>query len=122
MTFTLKDHERFIEREGFGPCVKQTVTARIVATTGEEFVSTNYCKKPQTLCPRQDMPTGQGYEKCKNICHQDGHAEENAVALAGDKARGSVLYLTGHYYACDNCQKICKDAGVKEIILLTPKE
>ncbi len=122
MTSTREEHKNYLEKMGYGPCAKQTVTATLIAKDGETFVSTNYCREPQVTCPRADMPTGQGYEKCINICKQDGHAEVNAVKLAGDKANLSKIYLQGHYYACDNCQSVAKNAGVQEIILQKPNE
>lgn len=100
-----------------GPCAKQTVTATIVATDGSRFVGTNYCEAPQAVCPRADMPSGVGYELCTSVCRQPAHAEVNAIAAAGEKARGATLYLHGHTYACGPCTKACNDAGIAEIII-----
>jgi deoxycytidylate deaminase len=97
-----------------GPCAKQTVTARIVALDGREFTGTNYCEAPQAVCPRGDMPSGVGYELCKSICHQPAHAEVNAIKAAGEAARGGTLYLSGHFWMCDECKAACATAGIPE--------
>jgi deoxycytidylate deaminase len=101
-----------------GPCAKQTVTATIVAENGNMYISTNYCLTPQAICPRADLPTGEGYELCKDICRQVGHAEVNAIKLAGSDSVEATLYLSGHTYACDSCKKAAKEAGIKEIVIV----
>lgn len=105
-----------------GPCAKQTTRATIIALDGSRHVGENDCFTPQTACPRADMPTGVGYELCASICHQTAHAEVNAVRSAGDAAKGSTLYLEGHYYACDNCKAVAAAAGVREIVVGAPPE
>lgn len=92
-----------------GPCAKATVTCTIVATDGQRFVGTNYCKNAQPICPR--LP-GEGYEKCRTVCQQAGHAEIVAVAVAGAAANGGHAYLQGHTYACMKCQHALFGAGV----------
>ena len=81
-----------------GPCVKQNVYATVVTPDGESFTGTNLCRNPQKVCPRevQGMKSGEGYELCQSVCQQDGHAEVNALRAAGNKAKGSILYLSGH--------------------------
>lgn len=103
-----------------GPCTKQTVTATIVTPEGERFVGTNFVRNAQPVCPRADMPTGVGYELCRTVCDQSGHAEPNAIAAAGEKARGATLYLEGHTYACEPCKAACAEAGVREIVIGAP--
>lgn len=103
--------------EGSGPCVKQTVTATVVTADGTRYVATNHCMNPQTECPRADMPTGVGYELCKSVCQQPAHAEVNAINLAGDAARGAVLYLEGHTYACEACKSAAEQAGIARIVM-----
>jgi len=62
-------------------------------------------------CARMNLPSGQGYELCKPI-----HAEVAAVLSAGvENCKGGVLYLSGHYYACWNCESIVRFAGIAEI-------
>lgn len=103
-----------------GPCVKQTVTATIIAVDGRRFVGTNHCENPQQICPRAGLATGVGYELCRSVCRQPAHAEVNAVAAAGDAARGAVLYLEGHTYACAPCLSAADRAGITEIIYRAP--
>lgn len=102
---------------GSGPCVKQTVTATIVTPDGRRFVGTNHCMTPQSTCARGALPTGVGYELCKSVCNQPAHAEVNALAIAGDAARGATLYLEGHYYACEPCKAAASLAGIVEIVI-----
>jgi len=92
-----------------GPCAKATVSCTLVTTDGELIVGTNYCENAQPICPRK---LGEGYEKCKSICQQFGHAEVAAVHLAGPKAKGARAFLEGHTYACQNCQETLFAAGV----------
>lgn len=102
-----------------GKCIKQTTIA-IISNNGKHYIGTNWCKNPQTECPRDTMgmKSGEGYELCKDICEQTGHAEVNAVKMAGDDVKGATLLLVGHYYMCDDCKKICKEAGIENIIIL----
>ena len=62
------------------------------------------------------MPTGVGYELCKSVCQQSAHAEVNAINLAGDAARGAVLYLEGHTYASEACKSAAERAGIARIV------
>jgi deoxycytidylate deaminase len=103
--------------EGSGPCVKQTVTATLVTPSGDRYVATNHCMNPQSTCPRGALPTGVGYELCRDVCKQDAHAEVNVVRFAGDAARGAKLYLAGHTYACEPCKEAAAEAGVTEIVI-----
>lgn len=109
---------------GSGPCAKQTVTATLVTPDGSQYVGTNYCWTPQEVCPRGDLPSGVGYEMCKDICHQPAHAEVNAINLARRNhiwgARGSTIYLEGHTAPCSNCQIKANLFDVKEIIVASP--
>ena len=98
-----------------GPCAKQRVIAEIVTPEGARFYGENLCYRPQETCPRGAMPTGKGYHLCKSVCVQSGHAEINALAAAGDKAKGATLTLYGHSYACDHCTAAATAAGIIEI-------
>lgn len=108
-----------------GPCAKAQVSCRIVwinPRTGNwnEALGTNACANPQKVCPR--VP-GEGYEKCKTVCQQEGHAEE--VALRKVRERGVDLrqmaavqaYLRGHHYCCADCATKLRDAGVKNVVI-----
>jgi deoxycytidylate deaminase len=98
-----------------GPCAKQRVVAEITTPDGGRFYGENLCFRPQQTCPRQDMPTGKGYHLCRSICVQSGHAEINALAAAGDKARGATMTVFGHSYACESCTAAAEAAGIVEI-------
>ena len=98
-----------------GPCAKQRVVAEITTPAGERFYGENLCFRPQQTCPRQNYPTGKGYHLCKSICVQSGHAETNALAEAGDKARGATMTIYGHSYACNDGRRAAEAAGIVEI-------
>lgn len=103
-----------------GPCVKQVVTATLVTPTGERFVDTNYCLNAQDVCPRAGMPTGVGYELCRSVCRQPGHAEINVLARAGKHAEGATLYVEGHAYACEECVQVAEFLGVANVVIGAP--
>lgn len=98
-------------------CAKVVVTCTLITPAGERFVGRNDCANPQPACPR--LP-GEDYRKCIAICRQAGHAEEVAVKLAGDKARGAEAFIEGHHRICDNCQHVLADAGVAMATLGQP--
>jgi deoxycytidylate deaminase len=103
-----------------GTCAKLQVRCTIVTPDGSRFVGENWCAHPQPACPRAP---GEGYEKCKTVCGQIGHAEEVAVMLAGDAARGSHAYVENHTYACRNCQEVLfGEAGIKALTIGAPPE
>lgn len=107
-----------------GPCVKQVVTATIVLPHGVRFTGTNHCYNSQKVCPRKDMPTGMGYELCRDICQQPGHAETQALmaaALAGyTNLEGGVCFIEGHTYACTECIEALRLAGVEDVAFGPP--
>lgn len=100
-----------------GPCAKATIRCTLVTTDGDHIIGENWCLNPQDTCPREP---GDGYEKCKTICRQLGHAEEMAVRLAGERAVGSKAYLEGHTYACMDCQHALFGAGVSSLSVAPP--
>lgn len=105
-------------------CKKQVVTATIITPDGQRFVGKNWIRNEVALCPRaqRGCATGEGYDLCESICSQLGHAEVVALGAAGQKAEGATLYLEGHTYACNACQKACADAGITQIIVSSPPE
>jgi hypothetical protein len=105
-----------------GRCAKQEVLAMVITPTGEVFIGANYCKTPQEKCPRGTMPSGEGYEMCRDICHQVGHAEQVALHTAGPSAAGSILYVMGHTYVCAVCRTMAEAFGVREIILASEEK
>ena len=97
-------------------CAKQTTIA-VIENQGRCWVGSNWCETPQTQCPRQDMPSGVGYELCKSVCQQPYHAEVDACRKAGKKAGGGTLYLIGHSYCCDTCKTVMTQYGIKSIVI-----
>lgn len=91
-----------------GPCAKTTVKCTIISPSGS-WTGTNACRNPQPTCPRGP---GEGYEKCKSICDQIGHAEIVALQAAGESARGGVAWVE-YFYVCGSCQKALDEAGVR---------
>lgn len=90
---------------------------------------------PVTSCPRMDTQTGTAYELCKPI-HAEivavinafgiGHADRKSLwhfpgftlklASYRDFFKGrAILYLLGHYWACDECIAFLKYVGITEI-------
>jgi deoxycytidylate deaminase len=100
-----------------GPCAKQVVVATVVTPSGLTFSSSNFVRNPQPSCPRAHLPSGVGYEMCRDICDQPEHAEINALVFAGSYAEGATLYLEGHSYACDSCVAACDAAGIAQIVI-----
>lgn len=96
-------------------CAKKVVICQILTKDGQVFTGRNDCNNPQPLCPRE---AGEGYEKCKTICDQPGHAEEVALEqaqLAGANLGGAVAYIGGIGHYCKNCQIKLFDAGVTSL-------
>lgn len=98
-------------------CAKRKVGCRIVTTDSRVFLGDNGCAFPQKVCPRTE---GEGYEKCKSVCGQWGHAEQVAIQAAqkrGASLVGSTAYVTGHYHVCQNCANLLRSHGVAKIVI-----
>lgn len=95
-------------------CAKRQVTCTLVTPDGRRFVGTNGCDNPQVTCPR--LP-GEGYEKCKTVCKQPGHAEEMALFWSDGEAKGARAYLEGIGHYCRQCQEKLFGAGVVSLHL-----
>ena len=97
-------------------CAKQTVMCHIKLPDGRIFGGQNICLNPQTECPRED---GEGYDKCKTICVQLGHAEEEAIRAALSKGvdlKGATAIITGHTRVCDSCRALLNHYDIVDII------
>lgn len=106
---------------GKAQCAKQVVRATVRTPKGMHFVATNHVAHvPDGGCPRTGMSTGHGYDLCRSVCGQEGHAEINVLRLAGTKARGATLFLEGHTYACEACLRAADEAGIVEIVIGPP--
>jgi len=93
-------------------CAKKTVLAVIEDDHGLVLSwGSNDCLTPQPTCPREP---GEGYEKCRDICHQIGHAEEMAIASLRPehKHRAAHCRVLGIDRVCDNCQHALWAAGI----------
>lgn len=108
-----------LPQESLGPCAKQQVFAVIETDDGRTFGGTNACRNPQKTCPRVElgMRTGEGYQLCLDICKQTGHAEKNALEAAGPAAQGAIMRIYGHTYACAECTRQAKVAGIAELVV-----
>ena len=95
-------------------CAKRRVTAILVGASGQHYIGMNACTIPQAVCPRDP---GEGYEKCKSVCRQKGHAETMALQQAGDDARGGTITIVGHEYVCEDCVEALDEAGVLRAVL-----
>jgi hypothetical protein len=98
-------------------CAKRRVTCTLADAAGHEVVGENACANPQAVCPRRP---GEGYEKCKSVCEQGGHAEVQALALWRRKyphLKPPVAVIRGHYYICEDCGGKLRDAGVQHVHL-----
>lgn len=98
-------------------CAKRRVTAYLVTESGDLVIGDNSCANPQEVCPREP---GEGYEKCRTVCGQHGHAETQALEAAkrhGIDPRNATVYVTGHYHVCQQCAEELRDSGVREIVI-----
>lgn len=89
-------------------CAKAIVVALLEGQSGRWYVGSNACRSPQPVCPREP---GEGYEKCRTICDQVGHAEIVAIDLAGEDARNGNM-LVGYHYVCDLCSAKMKELNI----------
>lgn len=104
-----------------GPCAKRRVVCYLYAQGEEQYDirGENDCANPQPTCPR--LP-GEGYEKCKDICQQAGHAEMVALRKAktlGADLQGWSAMILGHYWICEPCGWALLEAGIKRVYLST---
>jgi hypothetical protein len=90
-------------------CAKTRVRVTLTHPDGRSWTGENRCRNPQAVCPR--LP-GEGYDKCRTVCDQVGHAERDALQLAGEHAHGCTASLDGHTYYCMECQHALFAAGV----------
>lgn len=84
---------------------KQRLVVAIVVKDGSVIsYATNEHKNP---CKRIGYPTGEGYELCEE-CDYSNHAE--IKALKGIDAKGAIVYVLGHHYACIPCMNAIGEA------------
>jgi deoxycytidylate deaminase len=92
-------------------CAKKQIAAGTYCQ-GIFLYEVNTCTFDGDVCPRLEMPTGQGYE----LCHAT-HAEARLAARMKREGIVSdgVAWVFGHYYACEPCAAALKSVGVTEI-------
>lgn len=83
----------------------------------EPFVyATNSCKHEGVSCPRINLPSGEGYDLCRAK-----HAEIALIDKVNNMTKGldvwyvPVVWVYGHYYACEQCASALKSMGVEEV-------
>lgn len=107
-----------------GGCAKQP-TAAVVVKNGQ-IIGRGTNAGIRTLeCARWGSPTGTNYGPCKDVCHQEGHAEAMAIKDAiktGFNPQGADLYLYGHWWCCQGCWEAMISAGIKDVYLLEGSE
>lgn len=100
-------------------CAKARVVATLVTPDGRTFIGTNDVRNPQRVCPRGADSGRDSYELCNIICRQRGHAETEALRLAGPWAVGATCYVEWHR-VCAACSKALERAGVAKVVLGPP--
>mgnify|MGYP003740357159 CR=1 FL=1 len=101
-------------------CAKQTTVAIVMKDGCFISMGTNNIMNPVFSCPRieQGCKTGEGYNLCKEICEQKGHAEEVALTQYPQGVyKGATVYLIGHTYACKECIDLMRSSGINELII-----
>ena len=102
------------------PCRDKTIVAVLThEPTGQKFYGTNGIKRDVGHCPRNESNhrMKDGYDKCRNICHQEHHAEIAALLSAVRHAPNlplnqCVIDVYGTLRVCDNCQMVLNKHGV----------
>jgi deoxycytidylate deaminase len=96
---------------GTSGCAKKQIAAGTYVN-GRFVWAVNHCVFAGEQCPRLNVPSGQGYELC--TAH---HAEQNLAELLKAKGQRSdgVLWVAGHYWACEPCARAMKEMGVTEL-------
>ena len=102
------------------PCRDKTIVAVLThKPSGQKFHGTNGIKRDVGYCPRNESNhrMNEGYDKCRNICQQEHHAEIAALLSAVRHVPNlplnqCVIDVYGTYRACNNCQLVLDKHGV----------
>ncbi len=124
LLFTAPDNPFIVEasrmaRQG---CFKQG-TGAVVVREGKIIGRGSNAAKKVDRCPRseQGFQTGEGYDQCRSVCGQQGHAEVMAIKDAycrTDDLTGADLYLYGHWWCCADCWAVMIRAGIRNVYLV----
>lgn len=114
----MKEATKLLKKSG---CLKQSTAAVVVKNGGIVGRGANAGKRVD-VCPRivHNCPTGTGYEYCKDVCKQEGHAEIMAIRDASKKTKilkGASLYLAGHWWICKPCWDEIIKVGISRVYL-----
>lgn len=108
-----------------GPCAKRMVTCVLIPAGPRlpafYIIGDNDCENAQQVCPRTE---GEGYDKCRSICGQVGHAEMVALQkakAAGVDLNGATAVVTGHHWICEPCGRALMEARVKTVRIEHPR-
>ena len=121
----IKEAAKMLANSG---CVKQP-TAAVIVKKGKIIGRGVNAGKRVEVCPRviRGCPTGTGYELCKSVCQQEGHAEVMAIRDAlkanlkankkNKNLKGASMYLDGHWWVCKPCWDEIIKAGISRVYL-----
>lgn len=114
----MKEATKMLAKSG---CAKQSTSAVIFRKGNFLGRGVNAGKKVD-VCPRVEKgcPTGTGYELCREVCEQQGHAEIMAIKNAKEKGmnlEGASLYLDGHWWICEECWDAIIEAKISKVYL-----
>ena len=116
---------QFIQRiqanEKTVPCRDKTIVAVLThKPSGQKFYGTNGIKLDAGYCPRNQANDriNMGYDKCRNICGQEHHAEIAALLSAVRHVPNlplnqCVIDVYGTHQVCNNCQLVLDKHGVR---------
>lgn len=102
------------------PCRDKTIVAVLThKPTGQKFYGTNGIKRDVGYCARNESNhrMNEGYDKCRNICRQEHHAEIAALLSAvrhvpNPPLHQCVIDVYGTHQVCNNCQMVLDKLGV----------
>lgn len=134
---------RFLAQR-YSTCLK-TNTAALIVSDEKQIISwgVNMCSPqgqlygiPVTECPRQNAVTGTSYAICmpmhaeivaclnafgintatkQTLWHFAGFSRRLKEYCGFFGAKGAVMYLVGHYWACEECKQFLAEAGITDI-------
>lgn len=105
------EHLRMMVIHG-STCQKRSVAAGCYV--GEKFITAlNHCEHTGNVCPRMELGSGDQPSLCSST-----HAEMgllNRLKTMDLDILPSIVWIYGHYYACQSCAKALADFGIREL-------